>query len=84
MNNGSTPLPMPVQQRPPEPPALQQMLLVEKVHYTFEMWFINLFRAGQLDNDTFSMAGLRHEYMTLCWKEEYLWNRWKENVNADK
>jgi hypothetical protein len=68
----------------PEQPVLQKMLLMEKVHFTFEAWFTNLFLTGQLDNDTFSIKELRSEYLTLCWKEEVLWIRWKEATDAQK
>ena len=62
---------------------MQTMLLVEKVHLSFEAWFIKLFREGVLaEDEQITLAIMRKEYMALCWKEEMLWNKWKELVNA--
>lgn len=63
-----------------EPQTLRQLLLVEKVHYTFETWFIKRVQSGDIPEDKpFTMRELRLEYLRQCWKEETLWKKWSEN-----
>jgi len=52
------------------------MLLVEKVHYGFEDWFIRQFQQGLLPEGYFNLVDMRKEYIKLCWKEEMLWKEW--------
>ena len=61
----------------PQSPLLKTMLLVERVHMSFETWFIRQFQLGLIDNTVkFSLLDMRQEYIALCWKEELLWKEW--------
>lgn len=64
-----------------EPQILRQLLLVEKVHYTFETWFIRRVQSGDIPEDRpFTIRELRLEYLQQCWREETLWKKWSENA----
>lgn len=58
------------------------MLLLERKHIPFEDWFISLFRQGLLPEGNFSIAEMRKEYLSLCWKEETLWKEWNESCQT--
>ena len=63
---------------------VQRLLLVERVHYTFEQWFIRQVQQGLLPEDQpFTVKELRQEYLASCWKEEELWQKWSENVKEN-
>lgn len=63
-----------------EPILVSKMLLVEKVHYTFETWFIRMVQSGLLPEDKpFTIRELRLEYSQQCWKDEALWKNWSNN-----
>jgi len=60
---------------------MNQMLLVEQVHLTFEAWFIKQFQGNLIPEEfKFSILDMRKTYLALCWKEETLWKEWCENA----
>lgn len=56
------------------------LLLLEKEHLSFEDWFLNLLRQDLLPTGYISIMGMRQEYLSLCWKEEELWQKWSDNA----
>ena len=59
---------------------MNQMLLLERVHLTFEVWFIRQFLQDLLPKGNFCIIDLRQDYLRLCWKEEELWQKWKQSA----
>ncbi len=60
-----------------EPPLLRKMLLVEKVHYTFEQWLIRSIQMGLiLETEPIRIIDLRSQYLRECWAEELKWKEW--------
>ena len=60
---------------------MPQLLLTLK-HWTFEEWFLRLMRQGLLPQDCFQLADLEAEYLRLCWKEEELYEKWRNGNHA--
>lgn len=58
-----------IEEPAPEAPPIKQMVLVERVHYTYESWEAMLKRRGL-------EAGNPIQYLNLCWAEEVKWKEW--------
>lgn len=54
-----------------EPVPASPLLLVEKVHITFEQWSHREIRRGEEAGNV-----SRFVYLNQCWKDEVLWKEW--------
>lgn len=60
-----------------EKPRLPQHVLVEKVHISFDQWFVNVVRdEGYSWLKDFSTQSQRVIYLDRCWDEEQKWKEW--------
>jgi hypothetical protein len=58
---------------------MPQLLLLEHNHIDFQSWLLKALQ-DLPEEAYFSKAGLRVEYLNLCWKEEELWGRWSAST----
>lgn len=58
---------------------MSQLLLLLEIHLSFEQWFIRQLLEGTLP-DELCLTKMRQQYLALCWREEELLRKWRENV----